>query len=59
MKGVVRGNPKRKHQITPAEPRRRFEAEVEKLRKADELDPDEAEAALDEMVRKSVRDHGA
>jgi hypothetical protein len=51
--------PKKLNLVTAAEQRRRFEAEVERLRKAGELDPDEAEAALDAMVRKSINDHGA
>jgi hypothetical protein len=51
--------PKQKNPLSPTERRRRFEAEVQKLKEAGELDPDEAEAALDAMVRKSVRDHGA
>jgi len=33
---------------------KRFEEEVEKRRKAGLLDPDAADAALDELVRKSV-----
>lgn len=51
--------PKQKNPLTPAEQRRRFEAEVQRLKDAGELDPDEAEAALDAMVRKSIKDHGA
>lgn len=51
--------PKAKNPLTPAEQRRRFEEEVERLRNAGELDPDEAEAALDAMVRKSLKDYGA
>ena len=45
--------------LTPREECERLLAEALKLKKTGELDPDAAEAKLDEMVRKSVRDHGA
>ena len=45
--------PKRKNPLTPEEQRRRFEAEVRRLINAGELDPAEADAALEGLVRKS------
>jgi hypothetical protein len=51
--------PKKQNPLTPEEQRKRFEAEVRKRKKAGLLDPDAADAMLDQMVRKSVRDHGA
>jgi hypothetical protein len=51
--------PKKQSSLTPEEQRKRFEAEVQRLKEAGELAPDEAEAALDAMVRKSIKDHGA
>ena len=51
--------PKRKNPLTPEEQRKRFEEEAEKRRRAGQLDPDAADAALDAMVRKSIKDHGA
>ena len=45
--------PKAKNPISPKEQRRRFEAEVQRLINAGELDPEEADAALDSMVRKA------
>ena len=44
--------PKAKHKETPEEQSARFRAEVEKLVAAGELSPTEAEAALDNFVRK-------
>ena len=51
--------PRQKNKLTPEEQRKRFEEEVEKRRKAGLLDPDAADKALDAMVRKSIKDHGA
>jgi hypothetical protein len=45
--------PKAKHTPTPAEQRKRFEAEVQRLINAGELDPGEAEKALDALVKRS------
>ena len=45
--------PKAKNPISPAEQRKRFEAEVERLVKAGELNRTEADAALDNLVRKA------
>lgn len=44
--------PKAKNKLTPEEQRRRFEAEVERLVAAGELNPTEADAALDDLVEK-------
>lgn len=43
--------PKKKNPLTPEEQRKRFEAEVKRLVEAGELDPDEADATLDRLVR--------
>jgi hypothetical protein len=45
--------PKAKNKLTPEEQRRRFEAEVERLIAAGELSPTDADAALDNLVRRS------
>ena len=45
--------PKKKHPETPEEQAKRFEAEVERLIAAGELDPEKADAALDALVRKA------
>jgi hypothetical protein len=45
--------PKKQHNETPEEQSARFRAEVERLIAAGELNPTEAEAALDRLVRKS------
>lgn len=47
--------PKAKNKISPAEQKRRFEAEVRKRIAAGELSPTEADAALDKLVRKGAR----
>jgi hypothetical protein len=46
--------PKAKSPISPAEQRKRFQAEVQRLIDAGELSPTEADAALDALVRKSA-----
>lgn len=48
--------PKAKNPLSPAEQRKRFEAEVARLVKAGELAPTEADAALDKLVRRSRSD---
>jgi polyhydroxyalkanoate synthesis regulator phasin len=48
--------PKAKNPITPEEQRKRFEEEVQRLINAGELDPEKADAALDDLVRHSA-DH--
>lgn len=50
--------PKKKPGMTPKEQRRKFEEEVERLRAAGELDPDEAARRMDRLVRKAgTADH--
>ena len=44
--------PKKKEEISPEEQSRRFLEAAQKLVDAGELDPIEAEAALDKLVRK-------
>jgi hypothetical protein len=48
--------PKAKNRLTPEEQRRRFEEEVRKRIAAGELSPTDADAALDNLVRKSARE---
>jgi hypothetical protein len=45
--------PKAKHTPSPAEQRKRFEAEVQRLINAGDLDPEKADEALDRLVRKA------
>ena len=45
--------PKAKNKISPAEQRKRFEAEVQRLIDAGELNPTEADAALKKVVDNS------
>jgi len=45
--------PKKKNPLTPEEQRKRFEAEVERLVADGKLNPTEADAALDKLVRRS------
>jgi polyhydroxyalkanoate synthesis regulator phasin len=45
--------PKAKNKLTPEEQRKRFETEVRRLIDAGELSPTEADAALDDLVRRS------
>lgn len=47
--------PKKKKQETQAEQSARFLAEVERLIAAGELDPTEADEALDRLVRRASR----
>lgn len=51
--------PPRKRKLTPEEQEKLFEEEVARRQKAGLLDPKEADAMLDRMVRKSIKDHGA
>jgi len=48
--------PKKKHPETPEEQSKRFQAEVERLIAAGELDPEKADATLDALVRKGAKD---
>lgn len=47
--------PKKANPETQAEQSKRFKAEVRKLVKTGQLDPDAADAALDRLVRKGAR----
>jgi hypothetical protein len=47
--------PKAKHTPTPEEQRKRFEAEVRRLIEAGELVPEDANAALDGLVKRSAQ----
>jgi len=51
--------PKAKNPITEEERSKRFEEEIRKRKEAGDFDHDAAENALDRMVRKSIKDHGA
>jgi hypothetical protein len=48
--------PKAKNKITPEEQRKRFEEEVRKRIAAGELNPTDADEALDKLVRQSRND---
>jgi hypothetical protein len=47
--------PKKMKPESPADQSRRFQSEAERLIAAGELDPTEAEAALDSVVRKGAK----
>jgi hypothetical protein len=47
--------PKKQVTLTPDEQSRRFKAEVQRLIDAGELNPTEADAAMDKLVRTSHR----
>ena len=51
--------PKAKNPITEKERSKRFEEEVRRRKEAGDFDQDAAENALDALVRKSIKDHGA
>ena len=51
--------PKKLKRETQAEQSKRFKKDAQELIDAGELNPTEADAALDALVRKSVKDHGA
>ena len=51
--------PKAKNPITEEERSKRFEAEIKKREAAGDFDRDAAEDAIDRMVRKNIKDHGA
>ena len=46
--------PKAKNKLTPEEQRKRFEEEVRKRIAAGELNPTDADGALDKLVRRSA-----
>jgi hypothetical protein len=50
--------PKRK-KLTPAEQAEKFRLKAEKRLKGGLLSPDDADAAIDAMIRKNLKDHGA
>lgn len=50
--------PKKKRQESQAEQSERFKRDAERLIEAGDLSPTEADAALDALVRKSIKDHG-
>lgn len=47
--------PKAKNKLTPVEQRKRFEEEVRKRIAAGELNPTEADAALDRLVKQEAK----
>jgi polyhydroxyalkanoate synthesis regulator phasin len=47
--------PKKKTQETPAEQAERFQKEVERLIAAGELSPTDADAALDQLVKRAAQ----
>jgi hypothetical protein len=47
--------PKAKNKLSPEEQRKRFEEEVRKRISAGELNPTDADAALDKLVRRGSR----
>jgi polyhydroxyalkanoate synthesis regulator phasin len=51
--------PKKKKQESQETQSRRFKRDAQKLIDAGELNPTEAEAAVDALVRKSTKGHGA
>lgn len=50
--------PKKKRQETQAEQSDRFKRDAQRLIDAGELNPTEADAALDKLVRKGAKDSG-
>ena len=51
--------PKRNPGMTPEEQKQAFRREAQRRIDAGELDADAADAALDALVRKSIKQHGA
>ena len=51
--------PKKQNKETPKQQAARFAAEVERMKAAGELNPTEADEALDGLVRKSAERHVA
>lgn len=47
--------PKKKHKETQAEQSARFKAEVARMVEAGELSPTDADAALDDLLRRNVK----
>ncbi len=50
--------PKRKNPETPEQQSERFRREAQKRLDADELNPTEADAAIDRMIRENIKRHG-
>ena len=50
---------KRKDLLTPEARQERIEEDLERRRRVGLLEPGEEDAAVDRMVRKSIKDHGA
>ena len=51
--------PRKLNRETPGEQSKRWKREAQKLIDAGELNPADADAALDRLVRKSIKEHGA
>jgi len=51
--------PKANNPITEEERSKRFKEEIRKRKKAGDFDQDAAEDAIDRLVRKNIKDHGA
>ncbi len=51
--------PKKANKESQAEQSERFRKDAQRLVDAGELNPTDAEAALDALVRRSIKDHGA
>jgi polyhydroxyalkanoate synthesis regulator phasin len=51
--------PKKLKHESQAEQSERFKRDAQKLIDAGELNPTEADAAVDRLIRKSIHDHGA
>lgn len=51
--------PKKKHPEKPEEQSARFKRDAARLIETGELNPTEADGALDALVRKGVKEHGA
>ena len=50
---------KRKDLVTPEARQERIDDDLERRRRAGPLEPGEEDAAVDRMIRKSIKDHGA
>lgn len=50
--------PRKKPGMTPEEQSEAFKREAQRRIDAGELSPTEADAALDALIRKNIRDHG-
>lgn len=50
---------KRKNLLSPEAREERIDADLERRRRAGLLEPGEEDVAVDRMIRKSIKDHGA